>query len=75
MNSPRTLVLSIAATGCGFLLALVGVIGQASHAATSPGEVAMAPSTVAVVAQDVRHVDSRPYVVALELAASRPQAR
>jgi hypothetical protein len=30
MHSPRTLILSIAATGCGFLLALVAVIGQAS---------------------------------------------
>ena len=75
MNSPRTLVLSIAATACGFILALVGVIGQASHAATSTVEGAMAPGIIAEVAQDVSHVDASTYVLALELAASRPQAR
>ena len=52
MTSPRALFLSIAATVCGFILALVGVIGQASHAATPVVDAAMAPSTVAVVAQD-----------------------
>ena len=57
MNSPRTLVLSIAATGCGFLLALVGVIGAASNAAAPAGAVAMAPSAVAMAPSIVSAVD------------------
>jgi hypothetical protein len=75
MNSPRTLFLSIAATACGFILALVGVIGQASNAASSAVEVAMTPGIFAEVVQDVSHVDPITYAVALESAASHLQAR
>ena len=64
MNSPRTLVLSIAATGCGFLLALVGVIGHASTAAAPAGAVAMAPSIVSAVDQDAGRFDPVTYAVA-----------
>ena len=53
MTSPRALLLSIAATLCGFVLALVAVVGQASTARHPRGGVALAPSTVAVVAQEI----------------------
>jgi len=69
MNSPRTLVLSIAATACGFILALVTVIGQASSAAT-PVVANQASSTVAVVAQEISQVESVPYMVAWQPTAS-----
>jgi hypothetical protein len=74
MNSPRTLVLSIAATACGFLLALVGIIGQASTTAT-PMDVAMIPGIVSTIAQDVNSFEPVPYVVALESATSHVQGR
>jgi hypothetical protein len=72
-NSPRTLFLSIAATACGFILALVGAIGQASNAASPAVEVAMTPGTVAQVVRDVSHVDPITYEVALDAAASHPR--
>jgi hypothetical protein len=75
MNSPRTLVLSIAATAGGFILALVGVIAGASSTAAPVAEVALAPELVAVVAQEGSHVETVPYVVVLDPAASRSQAR
>ena len=75
MNSPRTLVLSIAATACGFLLALVGVIGHASNAATPAAELATAPGIVSTIAQDVSSFEPVPYVVAVEPVASHAQRR
>jgi hypothetical protein len=75
MHSPRTLILSIAATACGFLLALVAVIGQASHVSTPVAEVTLPPGIVAAVAQDVRHAEPVPYVVGVEPATSRPHAQ
>ena len=72
-NRPRILFLSIAATARGFILALVGVIAQASHAASPAVEVAMTPGTVAEVVQDVSHVDPITYAVALDAAASHPR--
>ena len=75
MNSPRTLFFSIAATACGFILALVGVISQASNAASPVVEVAVSPAIVAEVVQDVSHVDPITFAVALESATSHPQAR
>ena len=75
MHSPRTLILSITATGCGFLLALVGVIGAASHTAAPVVEVAMAPGIVAEVAQESSHTDPATFTVALESATSHAQAR
>ena len=71
MTSPHMLLLSLAATVCGFVLALVAVIGQASNSATPVAESALAPSSVVVVAQEVNHVDSVAYAVALAPAASR----
>ena len=75
MNSPRTLFLSIAATACGFILALVGVIGHASTASTPAVDVAMAGGIVSAVAQDIGQVDPVTFPVSLEPAASHLQAR
>ena len=65
MNSPRALILSIAATAASFVLALVGVIASASSAATPVAEVAMVPGSVAIVAQEVRY--DAPVVLTVEL--------
>src|SRR5215217_9752374 len=70
MNSPRALLISIAATACSFIIALVGIIGAASHAATPTGAVSTAPAIVSTVAQDVRHVDPVIWTLALEPVAS-----
>jgi hypothetical protein len=70
MTSPRALFLSLAATVCGFALALAVVIGGASSAATPVVETAMASSTVAVVAQEISQVESVPFTIALGAAAS-----
>ena len=74
MTSPRALLLSLAATVCGFVLALVAVVGQASNAATPVVESALAPSTVAVVAQEITPGHPVPFTVALEPATSPPGA-
>ena len=73
MHSPRTLILSIAATGCGFLLALVAVIGQASPS-TPAAVLAMSPGIVATV-EEVRHAEPSTYVVAFASETSHAQAR
>ena len=75
MTSPFALLLSIAGSVCMFILALIGIIADATMAPTPAVGAAMAPSTVAVVAQNVRHSDPVTFTVALEPAASRPQAR
>ena len=75
MNSPRTLFLSIAATACGFILALTVVIGQASIASTAAVDVAMAPGIVSPGAQNTSRIDPVPYTVSLEPSASHLQAR
>ena len=75
MTSPRTLILSIAATACGFILALVAVIGQASSAATPVRSTALAPAIVSTVAEETSHGDAVAYVVTLESAASHAPAR
>jgi hypothetical protein len=71
MNSPRTLILSIAATAGGFILALGAVIGQASQAATPVVVVAMAPAIVSTVAQEIRYDAPVALTVALESAGSQ----
>ena len=71
MNSPHALILSLAATVCGFALVLVLIASQASHAATPVVEVALAPTTVSIVAQEVTLVDSIAWTVALDPAARR----
>jgi hypothetical protein len=53
MTNPRALVLSIAATACGFLLLLGVIVGQASIAPTPAVGAAMAPSSTAAVDQEV----------------------
>ena len=71
MTSPRALFLSLAATVCAFALVLVVIASQASSAATPVVEAALAPSTVAVVAQEISHAASVAWTVALDPAASR----
>ena len=75
MNSPRTLILSIAATAGGFILALGAVIGQASHATTPVVEVAMTPAIVSTVAEEISQVESVAWAVAWEPAASQAGGR
>jgi hypothetical protein len=74
MTSPRALCLSLAATVCGFILALAAVIGQASQAASPAVEMALTPRTVSVVAQELSHDAPVAWTVAWEPAASH-QAR
>jgi hypothetical protein len=64
MTSPFALLLSIAGTVGMFILALIGIIADATLAASPAVGAAMAPSTVAVVAQDVSHGDPVLYTVA-----------
>jgi hypothetical protein len=75
MTSPFALLLSIAGTVCMFILALIGIIADATIAPTPAVGAALAPSTVAVVAQAVSHVAPVPYTVAQAPAASHSQAR
>ena len=55
MTSPRALFLSIAATVCGFALALVLVASQASIASTPVVSATTDSRFVAVVAQEISH--------------------
>ena len=71
MTSPFALLLSIAGTVCMFILALIGITADASIAPTAVVEAAMAPGTVAVVAQDVSHGDPVLYMVVQAPATSR----
>jgi hypothetical protein len=71
MTSPFALLLSIAGTVCMFILALIGIIADATIAPTPAVGAALAPSTVAVIAQAVSHGDPVPYTVAQAPAASR----
>ena len=64
MTSPFALLLSIAGTVCMFILAMIGIIADATIAPTPAVDAAMASSTVAIVAQDVSHGDPVPYLVA-----------
>ena len=71
MTSPFALMLSIAGTVGMFILALIGIIADATIAATPAVDAAMASTTVAVVAQDVSHGDPVLYTVAQAPATSR----
>jgi len=71
MTSPRALFLSLAATICAFAFALVVISSQASQAATPVVASAHAPSTVAVVAQELSHDESIAWTVVWAPAASR----
>ena len=64
MTSPFALLLSIAGTVSMFILAMIGIIADASIAPTSAVDAALAPRTIAVVAQDVSHGDPVPFMVA-----------
>src|SRR5688500_17876780 len=70
MTNPRTLLLSIIATACGFIRTLVSVGGPPPTAPASAVGDATAPGLFFAVAQDVRNCDTLPFVVAVELAAS-----
>jgi hypothetical protein len=71
MTSPFALLLSIAGTVCMFVLALIGIIADATVAPSPAVGAAMAPRTVAVVAQDVSHGDPVLYTVAQAPVTSR----
>jgi len=68
MTSPRALFLSLAATICAFAFALVAISSQASQAATPVVASAHAPSTVAVVAQELSQDESVAWTVVWEPA-------
>lgn len=74
MTSPFALLLSIAGTVCMFILALIGIIADATIASTPAAEAALAPGTVAVVAQEVRPVAPVAFTVAQAPATSRAAA-
>jgi hypothetical protein len=74
MTSPFALLLSIAGTVCMFILALIGIIADATIAPTPAVGAALAPNTVAVVAQVVSHRDPVPYTVAQAPTTSRAAA-
>ena len=75
MTSPFALMLSIAGTVCMFVLALIGIIADATVAPSPAVGAAMAPRTVAVVAQDVSHGDPVLFAVDQAPATSHTQAR
>jgi hypothetical protein len=74
MTSPFALLLSIAGTVSMFILAMIGIVADASSAPTPAVEASLAPSTVAVFAHDVSHGDSVVFTVAQAPAASRAAA-
>jgi len=74
MTSPFALVLSIAGTVGMFILALIGIIADATIAPTPAVGAASAPSAVAVVAQEVSHGDPVFFTVAQAPATSRATA-
>ena len=69
MTKPRTLLLSIAATACGFILTLVGVAGPAPTPSTPVVGAATAPGLVSAVAQDPSRFYQVTFAVAREPAA------
>jgi hypothetical protein len=71
ITSPQALFLSLAATVCAFALVLVVIANHASSAATPVVSATQAPSTVAVVAQEINHVAPVAYAVAPTPAARR----
>jgi hypothetical protein len=68
MTSPRALFLSLAATVCGFALALVVIISQASQATTPVVASTHASRSVAVVAQELSQDESVAWTVVWEPA-------
>ena len=74
MTSPFALLLSIAGTVCMFILALIGIVADASTASTPAVEAAMVPSTIAVVVQDVSHSAPVTFSVAQAPATSSDAA-
>ena len=70
MTSPRTLLLSIAATACGFILTLVGVAGPAPIAPTPAVGAPTVPGLVSAVTQDASGFDPARFAITLDPAAS-----
>ena len=68
MTNPRTLLLSIAATACGFVLTLVGVAGPAPIAPADGS--ALAASLVSAVAEDADRRAPATFAGASELVVS-----
>ncbi len=72
MTNPRTLMLSIAATACCFILTLAGVAGPGPIAPAPAAGAATGPGLVSAVGQDAGHVDPVTFAVARESALSSP---
>jgi hypothetical protein len=72
MTNPRTLLLSIAATACGFILTLVGVAGPVPVSGEGAVGAAIGPGLVSALAQDASRFDPVTFAVAREPAASGP---
>ncbi len=70
MTNPRTLLISIATTACGFILTLVGATGPASTAPTPAVSASTAPGLIPAVSQDASRFDPVTLVVAREPDAS-----
>jgi hypothetical protein len=66
MSNPRTLLLSIAATACGFVFTLVGVAGLAPTAGVAALGAAASPGLVSAVVQDASSIDPVTFAVARE---------
>ena len=71
MTNPRTLLLSIAATACGFILSLASVAGPAPIAPAPETGTELAPGFVSAVARDASRFAPVTFTVAIESAASR----
>ena len=70
MTNPRTLLLSIAATACGFIFALVGAAGPAPGAPTPAVGAATGPGLIAAEVRDAEPGRPVTFAVARSLAVS-----
>ena len=70
MTNPRTLLLSIAATACCFILALITVVAPAPTVGVGAIGAATTPGPVSAVALDTDRFDPAMSAVAKEPAAS-----
>ena len=72
MTNPRTLLLSIAATACCFILTLVGLARPAPIAPAPAVAAATVPGVISAVTLDTDRFDRATLVIAPELAESGP---
>ena len=70
MTNPRTLLLSIAATACGFIFTLASFAGPAPNAPSPSIGYATGHGLVSAETQDAEHVRPVTFAVARSLAVS-----